>query len=403
LGTNYKTDGRLEETLSILHIDRLNITFSHTEFSPFKITRNPDALIDKQKYGDIELILDNRCGSNAYYHTFAVYFKGSKVGRLHSASKFGKPSIEFDFEKHVHYSNQKDWWFEIFQTIKYELGLIYNNINYIEICLDTTFNLPDAYGFLHANSIYNKYRFNSYFKPFRKSIAEVLDGGNGFRLNGSNNRIHIYNKTQYCEDFISDFFHLNGFIDIPIYRLECRLNWNYLKSLMRKKNVLITPETLLDTKMLATIFELSVKNKLTFYDLREKTYDHNRNVKYSKVSLLDEINLCKSELLKYKPPKHSPHYKNDNVDEDIIRKTYYLFLETGNEKYFRNIQHSADAANLTNGFVLTLLHKFNYRYRGDRLPLVTDRIKYAVKKYSTQERESVMHKLFGRILEKWWW
>lgn len=402
MDSNNKTNGHQGKVRSILHIDRLNLTFRHTVFSTFRNTRNPDALIDRQKYGDIELILDNRCGSNAFYHTFAVYFHGNKVGKLHSASKLGKSDIEFDFEKHVNYSKQKDWWFEIYKSITFELGLIYNNINYVEICLDTTFNLPDAYGFMHANSINNKYRFNSYFMPFRNAVAEVLDGGYGFRLNGSNNRIHIYNKSQHSEDFIKDFFKFNGFIDETVYRLECRLNWNYLKSLMNKKGVLITPEILLDEKMLASLFDLSVKNKLTFFDLREKMYDHNRNAKFKKVSLMDNLNLDKSELLKFDSPRHRQHYKIENTDEDILRKTYYQFLETGNVKYYKNIRNNAEAAQINNAKVLTLLNKFNQRYRGDRLPVIMDRMEFVVEKYSIPENKSVMFKFLTRIRENWW-
>jgi hypothetical protein len=402
LDSNFNTNGHPEKHRSILHIDRLNLTFKHTLFSSFRNTRNPDTIIERQKFGDIELVLDNRSGSKAYYHAFAVYFKGSRVGKLLTASKIGKPDIEFDYEKNVLYSNQKDWWFEIFKAITTEMDLLYNNINYIEICLDTTYNLPDAYGNMHANSIKNKYRFNSFFLPFRNVIADVIDGGNGFRLNGSNNRIHIYNKSLYCEDFINEFFQANGFVDIPVYRLECRLNWNYLKSLINKKNVLITPEILLDEEMLATIFEMSVKNKLTFYDLREKTVDHNRNAKYQKVSLLDNINLSKAELLKFEAPKQRQHYKTENTDEEILRKTYYLFLETGNEKYFRNIRHNADAAHLNNATLLSLIQKFNQRYRGDRLPIVLDRMEFVINKYSIDESKNLMFKFLSRIRESWW-
>ena len=290
MDSNFITNGQQIQHRSILHIDRLNLTFRHTIFSPFKNAKNPDALIERQRYGDIELILDNNCGAAAYYHTFSVYFQGHKVGKLHTASKFNKTDIEFDYEKYVHYCNQNDWWFVIYKALLTELGFEFNNINYIEICLDTTYNLPDAFGFMHANSEKNKYRFNSYFKPLLTYEKMTLIMGLVL-LTGQKNYFHIYNKTQYCEDFIKDFYQLNGFTNESIYRLEIRLDWNYLKSLINRKNVLITPEILLDRGMLAKIFELSVKNKLTFYDLREKVYDHNRNAKFKKVSLMDNLNL----------------------------------------------------------------------------------------------------------------
>jgi len=402
LDSNFKTNGQQVKHRSILHIDRLNLTFKHTVSSPFRNVKNPDALIESQKFGDIELRLDNSCGAAAYYHTFSVYYQGHKVGKLHTASKFNKTDIEFDYEKYVHYCNQNDWWFVIYKALLKELKFEFNNINYIEICLDSTYNLPDAFGFMHANSVNNKYKFNSYFKPFRNTKIDVLDNGCGFRSTGQKNYFHIYNKTLHCEDFIKDFFRLNGFTNESIYRLEIRLDWNYIKSIINRKKVLITPEILLDKGMLAKIFELSVKNKLTFYDLRGKVYDHNRNSKYEKVTLMDDLNLDTSELLQFESPRYHQHYRNENTDEDILRKTYYLFLETGNEKYYRNIQHSAEAAGISDATVLSLIQKFNLRYRGDRQPVLLDRMEFVVKKYSIQKKGNVLHNLMNKIRVNWW-
>lgn len=397
MDSNFKTNGQQVKHRSILHIDRLNLTFKHTVSSPFRNVKNPDALIESQKFGDIELRLDNSCGAAAYYHTFSVYYQGHKVGKLHTASKFNKTDIEFDYEKYVHYCNQNDWWFVIYKALLKELKFEFNNINYIEICLDSTYNLPDAFGFMHANSVNNKYKFNSYFKPFRNTKIDVLDNGCGFRSTGQKNYFHIYNKTLHCEDFIKDFFRLNGFTNESIYRLEIRLDWNYIKSIINRKKVLITPEILLDKGMLAKIFELSVKNKLTFYDLRGKVYDHNRNAKYEKVTLMDNLNLDTSELLQFESPRYHQHYRNENTDEDILRKTYYLFLETGNEKYYRNIQHSAEAARINDATLLSLIKKFNLRYRGDRPPLLLDRMEFVVNKYSMQDRGNVFSKIMYKI------
>ncbi|MBN1618665.1 hypothetical protein JW887_04995, partial [Candidatus Dojkabacteria bacterium] len=130
----------------------MNLTFRHTCFSTFKNIRNPDAIPERQKFGNIELMLDNRCGSNAYYHTFGVYHNGIKVGKLHTGSKMCKPDIEFDYDKQVLYSVSRDWWFDIYKTIKSELGLEYNNINYLEICVDSTMNFAEMYGYMNANS-----------------------------------------------------------------------------------------------------------------------------------------------------------------------------------------------------------------------------------------------------------
>jgi hypothetical protein len=395
------TNSQHNEHRSIIHIDRLNLTFRHTCFSAFKNIRNPDAIPERQKFGSIELILDNRCGSNAYYHTFGVYHNGKKVGKLHTGSKMGKPDIEFDYDKQVHYSVACDWWFSIYKSIKLELGLEYNNINYIEICVDSTMNFPDMYGYMNANSVTNKYRFNDFFKPLRNSTAEVLNGGNGFRIPGSNNSIHIYNKSNHTEDFINDFFKANNLGDKTVYRLECRLNWNYLKSLISRKEVLITPEVLLDENMLSMLFLMSVKNKLTFKDLRTKHRDKSGNAKYNEVSILDNICLNKSELLKFNPGKQHSHYKNESTDEDIIRRTYYAFLETGNEKYFNNIRHNAEAAMIDDSTVIALLHKFNQKYRGDRTTDVLNRMEFAVTNYRVEKKGGIIDKIIGLFGANW--
>ncbi len=349
----------------------------------------------------IELILDNRCGSNAYYHTFGVYYDGNRVGKLHTGSKMGKPDIEFDYDKQVLYSVARYWWFDIYKSIKSELGLEYNNINYIEICVDSTMNLPDMYGYMNANSLTNKYRFNGFFKPERNVKAEVLDGGNGFRIPGSSNSIHIYNKSDYSEDFIKEFFKINGFGDAPIYRLESRLDWNYLKSLINRKRVLITPEILLDENMLSTLFAMVAKSKLTFNDLRTKYRDKSGNAKYDKISILDNICLTKSELLKFNPGKQQSHYKNESTDEEIIRRTYYSFIETGNEKYFNNIRHSAEAAKIDDSTVITLMHKFNQKYRGDRTTDVLNRMEYSIKNYHVGKKSGLVNRIFDEIGKRW--
>lgn len=395
------TNSQHYEHRSIIHIDRLNLTFRHTGFSAFKNIRNPDTIPERQKFGSIELILDNRCGSNAYYHTFGVYYNGNKVGKLHTGSKMGKPDIEFDYDKQVHYSVARDWWFDIYKTIKAELGLEYNNINYVEICVDSTMNFPDMYGYMNANSVTNKYRFNDFYKPLRNSTAEVLNGGNGFRIPGSNNSIHIYNKSNHSEDFINDFYKANDLGDKTVYRLECRLNWNYLKSLISRKKVLITPEILLNENMLSTLFIISVKNKLTFKDLRTKYRDKSGNAKYKEVSILDNICLSKSELLKFNPGKQNSHYKNETTDEEIIRRTYYSFLETGNEKYFNNIRYSAEAAKMDDSTVIALLHKFNQKYRGDRTTEVLNQMEFAIKNYQVEKKKGLINRIIGEIGKIW--
>jgi hypothetical protein len=117
---------------------------------------------------------------------------------------------------------------------------------------------------------------------------------------------------------------------------------------------------------------------------------------------MDNLNLDTSELLQFESPRYHQHYRNKNTDEDILRKTYYLFLETGNEKYYRNIQYSAEAAHLNDATVLSLIQKFNLRYRGDGLPVLLARMDFLVKKYSIQKKGNVLHNLMNKIRVNWW-
>lgn len=364
MGQNF-INGHDKTYASIIHIDRLEFTLKIDDFSSFIAIRNPDAIPASQKYGSIELILDRTIGSTAYYHSHHVYFYGKKVGRLHTASKRGKKEVEFNFEKHVLYSNEHNWWYAVYQELCKELGLSYNNIKYIEISLDSEKPFTTEYGYLYTKSENFIYHKVCYYKTVRNVKPEILEGGNGFRISGEDNRIHLYDKSGYAEDFILDFLRNNGLPE-KVYRIESRLNWNYLKSLINRKHFVITPETLLDEGMLSTLFDISVKNKLSFYDLRTKKHDHNRNPKYTMVSVLDDIILKKSELLKYFPGKQYQHYKNDNSDEEIIRRTYFQYIQTGNRKYFKNIRNAAEAACMDETQVLNLIRKFNIKYRGDR-------------------------------------
>jgi len=167
-------------------------------------------VVKHQKYGSLELTLDNRGGSNAYHHTFVVYYHGKRIGKLHSASKFENRDVEFNFEKRVLYSERHNWWYKLLEVVKNELGLEFNNINLLEICLDSTKYFADEYGHMFANSVGNKYRHGNYFRAVRNVKTEMLDNGNGFRINGRHNKVQLYDKRKHAEDFIQDFFDLNG-------------------------------------------------------------------------------------------------------------------------------------------------------------------------------------------------
>jgi hypothetical protein len=288
-----------------------------------------------------------------------------------------KPEVEFDFDKAVLYSVNRKWWYQIFSTLKSELGLEYNNIKYAEIALDTTKNLCDAYRSLYDNAVDNKSFHHDYYKLHWGAKVDILNNGTTFNIRGKCNMISIYQKTSYAEDYILDFFKLNGFGDNPVYRVEARLNWNYLKSKMSYKKVRIDLETLLDIGMLTTLFKMSIENKLTFSDLRTAHYDRSRNLVSDKVSILDDICLDTAGLVKFIPIPNFTHYKSDNVDENILRQLYYRYLESGKQEYFIAFMTSTKAACLKDDQVLKLVYKFNSRYKGNRTSSTQNRMEYA--------------------------
>lgn len=401
MNINNKISAKQQEYINVLHLDRLQLTLKHSFDSNFKNIRNPDLIPERQTFGRIELVLDNSNGSKMYYHTFALYFEGKKVGKLHSAFKFNRPDVEFDFDKYILYCNQRGWWYEIYQAILKDLGLAYSNLNYIELALDSNKNFLDEFSYYHSHATNNKFSIDDCFKPVRETRVDIINNGKAYNIWGSCNMISIYQKTDYAEEFIHDFFRTNGFSNEEVYRVECRMNWNYIKSLINKKHVIITPETLLDDKMLATLFELSVKNKLSYYDLRKKRYDQNRNKIYDKISIIENITFNKTELLKYVPLSQKNHYKTDSTDENIIRQTYYQYLQTGSKNYFKNIRNNAEAALMNDKYVIGLLLKCNQRYKGDLTVDVLDRMDFAVRNYIPVKKESMVTRLLFRLGIKW--
>jgi len=372
--------------VSILHIDRLQITLKHSSSSIFKNYWNPDLVPQEQVYGKISLFLDNSKGASAYHHTFNVFCEGLKIGKLHTANKMRKPEIEFDIDKEVLYSIDEKWWYKAYDSVKEELGLVFNNINYVEIALDTTKNLVEEYRSLYFCTVNNMCSINNYYKMSGNAVVDILDNGNTFNIRGTCNFISIYEKTRHAENYILDFFKSNGFGDCPVFRVEARLNWNYLKSKMHNKNVLINLETLLDRKMLATLFKMSVENKLIFSDLRTKSYDSNRNIKFQKVAILSDIHLDTAGLLKYNPELRNQHYKSENSDENILRQNFYRFLETDKQEYFRIFKANGKVAGLDDRQLLSLIEKFNSRYKGNRTATVQSRMDYAVRWYSKRPK-----------------
>jgi len=404
LATNNNIGTRQEEYKCLIHIDRLSITFRHLKSSTFQNIKNPDFITNEQYFNRIVLRHDNSPGKGAYYHSFIVYYDGCIIGRLFSGSKMNKPDLQFDFKKELFYSIKPDFWYEAYLTLKTELGIAYNNINCVEIAVDTNKDVVSQFGLYFKNSINNSLGSGKQFKMRKNTIVHVINNGASFVIESSaesENKVAIYNKSHFSEKFILDYFFNNGLPPDKVNRIEARLKWNYIRSLISKKKMDINIETLLDPQKLATIFEISTLHKITFYDTAEKYYDTNRNPDYATVSVLDDVSIATAEIGKVNPDFQINHYKK-SVDENIVRQNYYRFLECGNIEYLRNFKASAKVAAINNNQLLALITKFNNKFMGDRREDIITRMELA-KKYIMHPAGSNFRELFSSVTLKLKW
>lgn len=378
MGTGHTIYGPTSQYKCLIHLDRLSITFRHWSGSTFNDTRNPDNIPFEQVFENITLIHDNTTGLGSFYHSFRVLYKGYIVGRLHSATKLKKHEIQFDFAKEIFYSFSPGYWNEVYEAIKTELGLIYNNILYVEISIDTNKNIVLQFGYLYQNCLNNKLRLGNRFQMRKNVIVNVMSNGSSFIIAGEENEVAIYDKSRFAEDYIIEYFRNNGLTDETINRVETRLTWNYIRYLRNKKMFDISVETLLDQKKLAEIFKMSSINKITFSDLEHKTYDDKRNAHYAKTSIIDDLPIETVGIGMLNPELRMKHYANDTVDENILRQNYYRYLETGNYRYFRNFKSGGKVAGFGKDRMESLIVKFNNKYKGNRIPEVSKRMEDAL-------------------------
>jgi len=389
---------------SLIHLDRLSITFRHWSGSTFQDIRNPDNIPAEQVFKNISLIHDKKPGPGAFYHTFIVYYNGLLVGKLHTATKVLKHELQFDFSKEIFYSFHPGFWYEVYCALKIELGLIYNNIMYLEISIDTNKDLVTQFAFYFNNCLNNKLRANDRYFLIRKNTSvSVMSNGSSFVIDGSDNEIAIYNKSEHAEDYIINYFTNNGFNGSEVFRIESRLTWNYIRKLRNKKLFDINVETLLDPKKLGMLFQVSTYNKITFKDKMIKTGNKNNRPVYLETSVMDEIFMEMAEIGKLNPEFQNNHYKDNNlIDENIIRQIYYRYLETGNEKYYKNLKASAGVAGYDDSKLKNCIMKFNHRYRGNRTIQITGRMQNALDRLSGKKSFSFQKSFYAIALKLKW-
>ena len=377
----------------LIHLDRLSITFKHWSGSSFHDVRNPDFITCEQIYNTITLIHDSSPGIGAFYHTFKVLYKGYVVGKLHTATKLKKHELQFYFSKQVFYSFSPDFWHEVYIAIKHELGLIYNNIHYLEVSIDVNKNLVEAFGHYYYNCINNYLRLGGRYRMRKGTIVHVMSNGSSFVIGGSENSIEIYNKSAHAEQFILDYFENNGLAGKEVHRIEARLSWNYIRHLRNRRHLNIDVETLLDEKKLATIFQESTKNKIIFEDTMFKSNDKHGNVHYKRISVVDDLPITTAAIGQLNQSLRINHDKNDSVDENIIRQNYFRYLESGNPEYLSQFKSSGKVAGYNKEQLSELISKFNKKFMGNRTADIVGRMEHA-KKYISPKPEFRLGEVF---------
>jgi hypothetical protein len=304
------------------------------------------------------------------------------VGKLHSATKLKKNELQFDFSKEVFYAFHSAYWYEVYSALKANLGIIYNNIGYVEIDVDTNKDLVGQFGSLYQNTACNKLKTGNRYKIKANTIVNVMNNGESFVIAGEKNGISIYNKSSYAEDFIKEYFANNGLENCIVQRIEVRLKWDYIRYLRNKKRLNINVETLLDPRKLASIFKISAINKITFKDTTSSTFDINRNKKFESISIIDDLDIESAEIGELNTEMRTSHYNSQSVDENIMRQNYYMYLETGNKQYFRNFKSSSAVAGYNANQLLNFVSKHNNRYNGNRTKEIQNRMDFALSSIS---------------------
>jgi hypothetical protein len=161
----------------------------------FKISEILISLLLSRYTEKLHLFVTHHPGLGGFYHSYKVYYDGIPIGRLHAATKLKKHELQFDFDKSVFYAFYPDYWYEVYYAVKEELGIIYNNIRYVEISVDTCFNIVKKYAYYFQNTINNKLNLGTQYKLRGKTKVHVLDNGESFVIAGTDCEISMYNKS----------------------------------------------------------------------------------------------------------------------------------------------------------------------------------------------------------------
>ncbi|MFW6046503.1 MAG: hypothetical protein ACOCP4_01785 [Candidatus Woesearchaeota archaeon] len=354
----------------LLHLDRLIITYA-------TVNNAINNVSDSFSTNSFEFIYDNQSVDRYYLRNYKVYNQGIYIGTLRTKNKLKNPYVEFEFNKQIFYYDSKNLWYRLALKIENELNIKFNNIRYAEIALDSLKKFFELAYELYHNSTKHKGCKNPIYEQVNKNIpVSILHDENQIKIGGSTKSIVIYNKSNYAEDYIKEFFANNGLTGNSVNRLECRFDSKYLSTFQTNRDIRVDLKSLADDGTLAEIFLLFVKTNLEYKDLRTKRYNNNRNVEYDRVSIIDGFDFETKNLEKFNASFRTSHYKNDK-SMDAIRLLYYDYLDNDNIK-LKDIKRLAKRYKIKKNELLSLLKKWDKNYNGSKTKSIKAKMNYAI-------------------------
>lgn len=124
-----------------------------------------------------------------------------------------------------------------------------------------------------------------------------------------------------------------------------------------------------------------------------KTNDKHGNIHFKRISVVDDLPIVTAEIGKLNPSLQINHYKNDSVDENIIRQNYFRYLESGNPEYLKNFKSSGKVAGYKREQLSALISKFNGKFMGNRTSEIVERMEHA-KKHISPKSEFKLGEVF---------
>lgn len=365
----------------LLHLDKLIVTFKTLD-KTFKYVS------ESFSTKTFHFVNDRYLVSRLYLKVYKAYYNGIYVGVLRTKNKFKKPYIEFEFDKQVFYSFSKTFWYNVASTLESEVHLKFNNIKNAEIALDSLIQFFDIAYELHHNSTKHKgCKRPKYEQVDKGNPVSLLHDETEIIIGCSSKSVAIYNKSNYAENYIKEFFQNNGLGNTDVNRLECRFDSSYLSTFKSRHNIKVDLDSLVDDGKLSKLFLMMIKKSVDYKILKSKRHDKNRNPYYDIKSIIDGVSFKTRKLEKYNSEIRINHYKVDK-SFDILKMLYYQYLE---EKGFniKIIKKYANSIKISREELISWLCAFNSKYNGHKTTIIKEKMRYAEKFINAKGVEAV--------------